>query len=96
MSIMLLDEVTGEARKFDDDRLNFRRTKTVVVNKELYAFVEGRVSSYKIAHYTSSTFKLVKTSLSLLPCNDVLRKFSVCYAAGNIILSGGFIEGKGS
>ena len=89
-SIMLLDGVSGEARTFEDDRLNFSGTYTVVVNKELYAFKEGDpVSSYKIVHYTS-TDQLVKTTLSTLPCNDDLKMFSVCYVAGNIILSGGF------
>ena len=56
----------GEAQKFVDDRLNFEWTKTVVVNKDLYAFTEagGReiVSAHKIAHYTS-TESLVKTDL---------------------------------
>ena len=30
--IMLLDGVTGEAKKFEDDRFDFMRTRTVVVN----------------------------------------------------------------
>ena len=47
----------GEAHKFEDDRLNFMDTKTVVVNKELYAFKDGNpVSAFKfnIAHFNST------------------------------------------
>ena len=39
--IMLLENIAGEivTRKFTDHRLRFMDTQTVVVNKEMYAFV---------------------------------------------------------
>ena len=39
---MLMDGVTGEVSRFEDDRLNFHETFTVVVKSELYAFNTGR------------------------------------------------------
>ena len=42
--IMLFNDLTGEASKFQDPMehsLEFANTKTVVVNKVLYAFKEG-------------------------------------------------------
>ena len=67
--IMLLDGVTGEPHKFEDDRLDFNNTSTVLVGKELYTFKEDNpVSAYKIANYTSIEH-LVKTTLPSLPRN---------------------------
>ena len=68
-------------------------TKTVVVMKELYAFKAGSpVSAYKITH-VNSTDHLVKTTLSTLPCNDLLNNFAVSYVADNIVLTGGSSAG---
>ena len=36
--IILVDGVTGEVHKYEDNRFDFRGTKTVVVLNELYAF----------------------------------------------------------
>ena len=68
-------------------------TVTVLVKKELYAFKESRsitesVSVYKISHFTS-TDRLIKTTLSPFPYKGRLQSFSVCYWAGNIVLTGG-------
>ena len=87
---MLLDGVTGEAKKLEDDRFDFNYTKTVVVKKDLYAFKEGSpVSAYKIADFTS-TDRLV-IILSTLHHEEELQCFAVSYwaAGGSIILTGG-------
>ena len=77
-SIIYLDENTGEAKIFKDERLDFKHTPTVVVKKELYMFKYGRpVSAYKVADFTS-TENLIQTTLSTLPRNEQLQAFSVC------------------
>ena len=55
-SIIMLNGITGEAQKFEDESFNFKNTKkTVVVKKDLYAFKEASsMSVYKIANFTSS------------------------------------------
>ena len=79
----------GKVQNFVDDRLDFNRTNTVVMNKDLYAFKDGcPVEAYKIANFISRNY-LVKTSLPSLPFNFRLGSFSVCHWAGNIVLSGG-------
>ena len=88
--IILLDGMTGEVQKFENDRLDFANTHTVVVEKKLYAFKYGNpVSAYKIADFTS-THHLV-TTLSTLPHDEYLIEFAVSYwvAAGSIVLTGG-------
>ena len=90
-SIMLLDGVTGEAVKLEDNRLDFTKTETVVVLNELYVFNYGfSVSAYKIADFTS-TDRLV-IDLSTLPRSEELDGFAVSFwaAAGSIILTGGY------
>ena len=91
-SIMLMDGVTGEVRKFEDDRFDFDDTRTVFVLKELYAFKWGSpVTAYKIANFTSSE-NLVVTTLPTLPHEaEELMYFAVSYwaAAGSIVLTGG-------
>ena len=89
-SIMLLDRVTGEVKKFEDDRLDFENTSTVVVRKELFAFKRGSpVSAYKIADFSSNDYLV--TTLSTLPYDEYLKDYAVSYwaAAGSIILTGG-------
>ena len=89
-SIFLLNSVTGEAKKFRDDRFDFKATRTVVVKNELYAFKEGcPVSVYKIANFTSNDHLV--TDLSTLPFDEYLRNFSFSYwaAAGSIVLTAG-------
>ena len=89
-SIMLLDRVSGEVRMIEDDRFDFRSTRTVVVRTKLYAFKYGiPVSAYKIADLTSSE-NLVMTTLPTLP-NGKWNNFAVSYweAAGSIVLTGG-------
>ena len=71
-SIMLLDGVSGEAQKFEDDRFDFNNTLTVVVKKDLYAFKDEEdcpLSVYKIADFTSSE-NLVMTTLPTLTFDD--------------------------
>ena len=59
--IILLNGVAGEP--FEDDRLDFTDTKTVVVNKNLYVFKGGSpISACKINNL-HSTEHLVKTDL---------------------------------
>ena len=71
-SIMLLDCVTGEAVKIENDRFDFRNTKTVVVKKDLYAFKTGSpVSAYKIADFFTKDHLV--TTLSTLPRNERLE-----------------------
>ena len=89
-SIMLLDGVTGEALKFEDDRLEITSTKTVVVKNKLYAFKMGSpVSAYKIANFYSNDHLV--TTLSTLPRYEELLFFALSYwaAAGSIVLTGG-------
>jgi len=89
-SIMLLDGVSGEAQKFEDDRFDFNNTLTVVVKKDLYAFKdEEDVSAYKIADFSSNDYLV--TTLSTLPYDEYLKDYAVSYwaAAGSIILTGG-------
>ena len=88
---MLPDGVTGEAKRFQHDRLDFNGTRTVVVGTKLYAFKnDDPVSAYKIADFTSSE-NLVMTTLPTLPRNEELTHFAVSYwaAAGSIVLTGG-------
>ena len=74
---------------FEDDCLDFTNRKTVLVNKDLYTFKEGKpVSTYKIANFTSSAH-LVKTTLAILPGVKCLVSFSVSLIMGKIILTGG-------
>ena len=94
-SIILLDGVTGEAKKFEDDRFNFKGTMTVVVLNELYAFKNGNpVSAYKIADFTSTDHLVIP--LSTLPLNENLQLFAVSYwaAAGSIVMTGGLCDIK--
>ena len=87
--IIVLNEMVGEAQKIEHTLLDFTGTLTVLVQKVLYAFKQGGpVSAYKLANFTSSE-NLVKTTLPTLPRNEILRGFSVCHCAGNIILTGG-------
>ena len=88
--ILLVNDIGGEPQKFEDDRLDFSDTKTVLVNKELYVFTGGKpVSVYKVAHFNSSE-NLVKIALPALSCNDFLDNFAVSFVAGNIYLTGGY------
>ena len=93
-SIMLLDEMMGgEPQKYQDDRLDFKETKTVVVKKDLYAFKYGSpVTAYKIAFFTR-TEHLARTTLSDLPRNERLFYFAVTHVSGNIVLTGGWDNG---
>ena len=73
--IMHVKERGGEPQLLEDDRLDFKDTKTVLVKNELYVFKEGcPVSAYKIAYFTS-TDHLVKITLSTLPRNEYLNLF---------------------
>ena len=70
-SIMLLDRVTGEAKRFQHDRFDFTDSRTVVVLNELYAFKAGRAASaYKIANFFSNDHQV--TTLPTLPRNEIL------------------------
>ena len=65
--IIIMSEMSGEPQKFEDDRLDFYNTKTVLVKNQLYVFKFGRpVSVYKISDFTRNKH-LVKTSLDTLP-----------------------------
>ena len=88
-SIFLLKRWTGEVQRFEDERLDFTDTRTVLVKNKLYVFAYGSpVSVYSIADFTS-TAHLVKTTLSTLPRNEQLNWFSVSLMLGSIILTGG-------
>ena len=89
--IMVLDRKAGEIVKFRDDRLDFSKTKTLLVKSVMYVFkATYPVSAYKIANFTCSE-RLVKTTLSNLPINQKLEWFSICYWASgdSIVLTGG-------
>ena len=83
---------TGEAVKFDDNRLDFNHTSTVVVKKDLYAFKPGYpVEAYKIINFASilPLRRIEKITLPTFQREGRLKDFSVCNWAGNIILTGG-------
>ena len=66
-SVLLLNELSGEAQQIEDMRLDFKDTKTVLVRKNLYAFKEGfPVYSSKYADFTCIQ-QLKRTALSTLP-----------------------------
>ena len=49
---MQVKEMGGEASKFEDDRLDFTFTKTVIVKLDLYGFRDGSpVKAFKIAYF---------------------------------------------
>ena len=82
--------MTGEVKKFDNDRLDFTDTHTVVVKNQLYAFkYRFPVSIYKIVDFNSTDHLI--TTLPALPRNENLYYFAVSYwaAAGSIVLTGG-------
>ena len=89
-TIFQLNPFTRETRKIQDERLNFRGTKTVLVKLELFAFKAGSpITTFKYAEFASTSF-LKKNDLATLPCNFYLGLFSVCKVANNsIVLTGG-------
>ena len=88
--VMRLDEVAGEGEKFEDPRLDFKGTRSVMVNKDLLVFRKGApVSAYKLTDFNDAEL-LQKTPLATLPHNDYLEDFSIANMANNlIVLAGG-------
>lgn len=60
----------------------------VVFKREVYAFKSGRRVSVCKYNFDDKRYT-VKHMLSTDTCKDPLGKFSICYYAGKILLTGG-------
>ena len=92
-TIILFDEFTGKGQKrsYEDQRIDFINSKSVLVKKDLFTFKDGSpVKAYKYTNFTN-TEKLIKTALSTLPYNEFLQAFSVALInkSKSIVLTGG-------
>ena len=87
---MLFDEITREGRLYKDPRLDFKDTRSLLINNELYTLKDGNpVTAYKYGNFTDAQ-KMVMTTLENLPLNENLHSFSVANLANkSIILTGG-------
>lgn len=88
-----MDPITGETRRFEDQRFDFEKAISVIVYNELYVFKASKSDPVKVYKYKGFTRAetLVKTTLSNLPHDQALRFFSTCNLANkSIVLTGGY------